>query len=141
MMSVTKGIIRNSMRNSRIIKKVVNHDLLLNKLICDDLRNCNCVSFVNSLSVEDIESSKNVWLRFMKSHHKWCPVGPPGGVEAITREEEEKALEKEIMEDSWLVVNADPKLVFNKSHSQKYNLCLKLLGIENAYFSSDCGKV
>ena len=49
-------------------------------------------------------------------------------------------LEKEIMEDSWLVVNADPKLVFNKSHSQKYNLCLKLLGIENAYFSSDCGK-
>ena len=50
-------------------------------------------------------------------------------------------LEKEIMEDSWLVVNADPKLVFNKSHSQKYNLCLKLLGIENAYFSSDCGKV
>ena len=49
-------------------------------------------------------------------------------------------LEKEIMEDSWLVVNADPKLVFNKSHSQKYNLSLKLLGIENAYFSSDCGK-
>ena len=49
-------------------------------------------------------------------------------------------LEKEIMEDSWLVVNADPKLVFNKSHSQKYNLCLKLLGIENAYFSSDCGR-
>ena len=28
-------------------------------------------------------------------------------------------LEKEIMEDSWLVVNADPELVFNKSHSQK----------------------
>ncbi len=49
-------------------------------------------------------------------------------------------LEKEIMEDSWLVVNADPELVFNKSHSQKYNLSLKLLGIKNAYFSSDCGK-
>tara|TARA_B100001093_G_scaffold485699_1_gene520362 strand:- start:77 stop:451 length:375 start_codon:yes stop_codon:yes gene_type:complete len=98
MMSVTKGIIRNSMRNSRIIKKVVNHDLLLNKLRCDDLINCNCVPFVKSLSVEDIESSRNVWLRFMKSHHKWCPVGPPGGVEAITQEEEEEALEKEIME-------------------------------------------
>lgn len=49
-------------------------------------------------------------------------------------------LEKEIMEDSWLVVNADPELVFNKSHSKKYDLSLKLLGIENAYFSSDCGK-
>ena len=49
-------------------------------------------------------------------------------------------LEKEIMEDSWLVVNADPELVFNKSHSQKYDLSLKLLGIENAYFSIDCGK-
>ena len=49
-------------------------------------------------------------------------------------------LEKEIKEDSWLVVNADPELVFNQSHSQKYDLSLKLLGIENAYFSSDCGK-
>ena len=49
-------------------------------------------------------------------------------------------LEKEIKEDSWLVVNADPELVFNKSNSEKYNLSLKLLGIENAYFSSDCGK-
>jgi putative transcriptional regulator len=49
-------------------------------------------------------------------------------------------LEKEIKEDSWLVVNADPELVFNKSHSEKYNLSLKLLGIENAYFSSDCGR-
>ena len=49
-------------------------------------------------------------------------------------------LEKEIKEDSWLVVNADPELVFSKSHSEKYNLSLKLLGIENAYFSSDCGR-
>ena len=49
-------------------------------------------------------------------------------------------LEKEIKEDSWLVVNADPELVFNKIHSEKYNLSLKLLGIENAYFSSDCGR-
>ena len=49
-------------------------------------------------------------------------------------------LEKEIIEDSWLVANADPELVFNKSHSEKYNLSLKLLGIENAYFSSDCGR-
>ena len=49
-------------------------------------------------------------------------------------------LEKEIKEDSWLVVNADPELVFNKSHSEKYNLSLKLLGIKNAYLSSDCGR-
>ena len=49
-------------------------------------------------------------------------------------------LEKEIMEDSWLVVNADPELVFNKSYSDKYNLSLELLGIENAFFSSRSGK-
>ena len=49
-------------------------------------------------------------------------------------------LEKEIMEDSWLVANADPELVFNNSFSDKYNLSLEVLGIENAFFSSSSGK-
>ena len=49
-------------------------------------------------------------------------------------------LEKEIMEDSWLVANADPELVFNNSFSDKYNLSLEILGIENAFFSSSSGK-
>ena len=49
-------------------------------------------------------------------------------------------LEKEIMEDSWLVTNADPELVFNSSFSDKYNLSLEVLGIENAFFSSSSGK-
>lgn len=96
--STASTILRNSMRNSRLIKQYVNHDILLKKLVCNDLRNCNCVSFVNSITVDDIENSKMVWLKFMKSHHKWCPVGPPGNSGVITQEEEEKALEKEIME-------------------------------------------
>ena len=49
-------------------------------------------------------------------------------------------LEKEIMEDSWLVTNADPELVFNNSFSDKYKLSLEILGIENAFFSSSSGK-
>ena len=49
-------------------------------------------------------------------------------------------LEKEILEDSWLVVNADPELVFSTSYSNKYNLSLEMLGIENAFFSSGSGK-
>ena len=49
-------------------------------------------------------------------------------------------LEKEIIEDSWLVANADPELVFNNSFSDKYNLSLEVLGIENAFFSSSSGK-
>ena len=49
-------------------------------------------------------------------------------------------LEKEILEDSWLVVNADPEFVFSTSYSNKYNLSLEMLGIENAFFSSGSGK-
>ena len=44
------------------------------------------------------------------------------------------------MEDSWLVTNADPELVFNNSFSDKYNLSLEVLGLENAFFSSSSGK-
>ena len=43
-------------------------------------------------------------------------------------------LEKEIKEDSWLVVNADPELVFNKSHSEKYNLFLNYLVLKTLIF-------
>ena len=44
------------------------------------------------------------------------------------------------MEDSWLVAKADPQLVFSHSYSDKYNLSLEVLGIENAFFSSSSGK-
>ena len=49
-------------------------------------------------------------------------------------------LEKEILEDSWLVLDTNPDLIFNNSFSEKYNLSLELLGIENAYFSRSSGK-
>ena len=82
----------------RLIKKEVNHNLLLNKLRCNNLSKCNCVDFVINLNVNDIENNKSKWINFMKSHHTWCPVGPPGSSGEITQEEEERALEKEIME-------------------------------------------
>lgn len=49
-------------------------------------------------------------------------------------------LEKEIMEDSWLVTKANPELVFSKNYSDKYNWSLDLLGINNAFFSRNSGK-
>jgi len=49
-------------------------------------------------------------------------------------------LEKEIMEDSWLVAKADPQLVFSHNYSDKYSLSLEVLGIENAFFSSESGE-
>lgn len=83
----------------RLIKKEVNYVLLLNKLRCNNLSKCNCVNFVNSISVNDIENNRSGWLHVMKSHHTWCPVGPPGSSGEITQEEEERRLLQEIMQD------------------------------------------
>lgn len=83
----------------RLIKKEVNHVLLLNKLRCNNLSKCNCVSFVNSISVNDIENNRSGWSHVMKSHNTWCPVGPPGNSGQITQEEEEHMLQQEIMQD------------------------------------------
>jgi len=49
-------------------------------------------------------------------------------------------LEKEILEDSWLVAKSDPSIVFGDNFSEKYNLTLYSLGIENAYLANDSGR-
>ena len=49
-------------------------------------------------------------------------------------------LEKEILEDSWLVAKSDPYIVFGDNFSEKYNLTLCSLGIENAYLANDSGR-
>ena len=81
----------------RLINKEVNHNILLNKLRCENLNKCNCVTFVNSITINDIEKSRSSWLQFMRSNHTWCPVGPPGSSGEITQEEEERRLLQEIM--------------------------------------------
>tara|TARA_B100000963_G_C22630477_1_gene674688 strand:- start:285 stop:671 length:387 start_codon:yes stop_codon:yes gene_type:complete len=86
----------------------VNHNTLLSKLRCNNLDRCNCANFVHSLSIKEIEQSKSVWLKFMKSHHKWCPVGPPGTSEPITQEEEEAELQRELMEKDIYYYDLDP---------------------------------
>ncbi len=48
-------------------------------------------------------------------------------------------LEKEIVEDSWLVAKADPSITFGESFSEKYNRSLDSLGIKNAYLVNDSG--
>ena len=89
----------------RLINKEVNHNVLLNKLKCDNLNKCNCVTFVNSITVNDIENSRSAWLQFMRSHHTWCPVGPPGSSGEITQEEEERILQEEIMKKELEIYN------------------------------------
>ena len=86
----------------------VNHNTLLSKLRCNNLDRCNCANFVHSLSIKEIQQSKSVWLKFMKSHHKWCPVGPPGTSEPITQEEEEAELQRELMEKDIYYYDLDP---------------------------------
>lgn len=85
--------------------KDINHNVLLNKLRCENLNKCNCVTFVNSITVNDIEKSRSAWLQFMRSHHTWCPVGPPGSPEEITQEEEERMLQQEIMRKELEIYN------------------------------------
>ena len=85
----------------------VNHDTLLNKLRCNNLNKCNCVHFVHTLTAKEIEQNRSVWLNFIKSHHKWCPVGPPGTSLAITQEEEEAELQREIMKKEMYYYDLD----------------------------------
>ena len=86
----------------------VNHDTLLNKLRCNNLNKCNCADFVNSLTNKEIEQNRSIWLKFMKSHHKWCPVGPPGTSEPVTQEQEEAEFQREIMEKDVYYYHLDP---------------------------------
>ncbi len=49
-------------------------------------------------------------------------------------------LEREILEDSWLVAKADPSIIFGSNFSEKYSLSLYSLGIENAYLANESGR-
>ena len=48
-------------------------------------------------------------------------------------------LEREILEDSWLVAQADPSIVFGRNHSEKYDFSLSSIGINNGYLASKSG--
>jgi putative transcriptional regulator len=48
-------------------------------------------------------------------------------------------LETEMMENSWLTLEADPRLVFDQDHDTKYERLLRAAGIQPAHFVADCG--
>lgn len=79
----------------------------------------------DTLAISDINEGKGpISSLFMLGYAGWSPG----------------QLEKEIMEDSWLVAKADPELVFSNNYLDKYNLSLEVLGIESAFFSSSSGQ-
>ena len=49
-------------------------------------------------------------------------------------------LEREILEDSWLVAKADPSIIFGENFSEKYEISLGSLGVKNAYFVNESGR-
>ena len=49
-------------------------------------------------------------------------------------------LEREILEDSWLVAQADPSIVFGRNHSEKYDFSLSSIGVNNGYLASKSGR-
>lgn len=48
-------------------------------------------------------------------------------------------LESEMMDNSWLTLEADPRLVFDQDHETKYERLLRAAGIQPAHFVADCG--
>lgn len=48
-------------------------------------------------------------------------------------------LENEMMDNSWLTLEADPGLVFDLDHETKYERLLRAAGISTAHFVADCG--
>ena len=48
-------------------------------------------------------------------------------------------LEREILEDAWLVAQADPSIVFGINHSEKYDFSLSSIGINNGFLASKSG--
>ena len=49
-------------------------------------------------------------------------------------------LEREILEDAWLVAQADPSIIFGKNHSEKYDFSLSSIGINNGYLATKSGR-
>lgn len=48
-------------------------------------------------------------------------------------------LETEVAQNTWLTVNADPKIIFNLPADERYGAALKLLGIDMAMLSEEAG--
>jgi putative transcriptional regulator len=48
-------------------------------------------------------------------------------------------LEAEMLENSWLTLDADPVMVFDQDHDTKYERLLRAAGIDTAHFVADCG--
>ncbi|WP_293292295.1 YqgE/AlgH family protein [Oricola sp.] len=48
-------------------------------------------------------------------------------------------LETEMMDNSWLTLEADPGLVFDRDHDTKYDRLLRAAGIQPEHFVADCG--
>ena len=48
-------------------------------------------------------------------------------------------LETELTENSWLTVEADPKVIFDTPISDRWKVAVQMLGINAAQLSSDAG--
>lgn len=48
-------------------------------------------------------------------------------------------LETEVAQNTWLTVNADPKVIFDLPADERYDAALKLLGIDMAMLSEEAG--
>ena len=49
-------------------------------------------------------------------------------------------LEREILEDSWLVAKAKHSIIFGKNYSEKYGSSLSSIGITKGYLASESGR-
>ena len=48
-------------------------------------------------------------------------------------------LEKELKENTWLVVEADPEIIFNTPPNKRWEKAVQMLGIDVAQLSSQAG--
>lgn len=48
-------------------------------------------------------------------------------------------LEQELLDNSWITVEADADIIFNTPETEMYQAALKLLGIDEGFLSSDAG--
>ncbi len=48
-------------------------------------------------------------------------------------------LEQELIDNSWITVEADEQIIFNTPENEIYQAALKLLGIDEGFLSSDAG--
>ena len=48
-------------------------------------------------------------------------------------------LEQELLDNSWITVEASEEIIFNTPEDKMYQAALKLLGIDEGFLSSDAG--